>query len=42
MHGNYRVTLDNRYSLYTSKNVALFYCVERSTPRQPDAPAPLD
>lgn len=41
MHGNYRVTLDNRYSLYTSKNVALFYCVERNTPRPPGAPAPL-
>lgn len=29
MHGDYVFEFDNRYSMYTSKSVALFYCIER-------------
>jgi hypothetical protein len=40
VRGTYTLVLDNRYSLYTSKNVALYYCIERETPRPPGAPPP--
>jgi hypothetical protein len=29
IRGEYEFVFDNRYSLYTSKSVGLFYCVER-------------
>ena len=41
MRGAYTIVFDNRYSMYTSKNVALYYCVERNTPRPPDSAPPL-
>lgn len=40
VHGTYTFVLDNRYSLFTSKAVALYYCIERETPRAPAAPPP--
>ncbi|MBF6600844.1 MAG: emp24/gp25L/p24 family protein [Dehalococcoidia bacterium] len=29
VRGTYTLVLDNRYSLYTAKNVALYYCIDR-------------
>jgi hypothetical protein len=36
--GDYALEFDNTYSLYTSKSVALFYCVEGGVTATPDAP----
>ncbi|HYM14466.1 MAG TPA: emp24/gp25L/p24 family protein [Dehalococcoidia bacterium] len=36
--GDYRLQFDNRYSLYTSKSIALFYCIDNGQPTTPDAP----
>jgi hypothetical protein len=33
LRGAYEFVFDNRYSLYTSKNVALYYCVDRAGTR---------
>jgi hypothetical protein len=32
IRGNYVFELDNRFSLYTSKAVALYYCIDRGEP----------
>jgi hypothetical protein len=36
--GEYTFVFDNRYSLYTSKAVGLFYCIDRGRPVQPVTP----
>jgi hypothetical protein len=33
LRGQYTFVFDNRYSLYTSKSVAFYYCIDRGTPR---------
>jgi hypothetical protein len=33
IRGAYTFIFDNRYSLYTSKSVGLYYCIERQPPR---------
>jgi hypothetical protein len=33
MRGTYTFVFDNRYSLYISKSVGLYYCVEKQLPR---------
>ncbi len=33
--GEYAFLFDNRFSLYTSKAVGLFYCIDRGTPQNP-------
>ena len=38
IRGDYTFVFDNRYSLYTSKSVGLFYCIDRGRPIQPVTP----
>ena len=38
IRGDYVFVFDNRYSLYTSKAVGLFYCIDRGRPIQPVTP----
>lgn len=43
IRGEYVFVFDNRYSLYTSKSVGLFYCVDKGRqviPLEPFAPVP--
>ena len=42
--GNYSLVFDNRYSLYTSKSIGLYYCIEKVKPTgsgwEPGQPPP--
>lgn len=38
VRGEYTVVFDNRFSLYTSKSVALYYCIDRGGPVVPVVP----
>lgn len=38
IRGEYSFVFDNRYSMYTSKSIGLFYCIDSGQPVQPITP----
>ena len=36
--GDYTIEFDNSYSLFTSKSIALYYCIDTGQPTSTDAP----
>jgi hypothetical protein len=40
INGDYVLVFDNRYSMFTSKSVGLYYCIDRGRPFAPGPGAP--
>lgn len=41
LRGDYTLVFDNRYSMYTSKSLGLYYCIDKGTPRPAGSGAPV-